>query len=81
MARFDSKTAGELRLALGPTVLVLVPFGIPPFCVWLWPWPSWCQLQAELLCQVLFSRRLFPHSDLCQQQQRLPALTSWSCCK
>lgn len=73
--------AGGLRLTLEPPVLVLVPFGIPPFCVWLWPWPCWCQSQAERLCQVLFSRWLFPYCDLCQQQQRLPVPTSWSCCK
>lgn len=73
--------AGGLHLALEPPVLFLVPFGIPLFCVWLWPWPCWCQSQAELLCQVLFSQRLFPYRDLCRQQQWLPVLTLWSCCK
>ena len=68
-------TAKGLGLELEPPVLVLVPFQIPLFCVWL----CWCQSQAELLCPVLLSWWLFPCCDLCQQQQQLPSPTSWSC--
>lgn len=34
---------------------------------------------AELLCQALSSRWMFPSSDLCWQQEQLPAPASWSC--
>lgn len=34
---------------------------------------------AELLCQVPSSQWMFPSSDLCWQQEHLPAPTLWSC--